>query len=214
MNRKTIITTLLVLVATTSIVAQDLIKTATASIPVGGNLVTNDIAIVKQISNATAEKIKLDYGCCWINGNEEKEEVVIPGVGGRAPELTNRYELCQIIQPRMEEIFTMVRKEIVHKSNLRELMGNIILIGGGAQMPGVVELAQSVWGTENVRIGEVADFGGADASYRSADFATAVGLVVANKDASAADSRHRRSKESKKDSSHDSLWKRFKKTFF
>ena len=186
----------------------------TASIPVGGNLVTNDIAIVKQISNATAEKIKLEYGCCWINGNEMDEEVIIPGLGGRAPEQTNRYELCQIIQPRMEEIFTMVRKEIVHKSNLKELMGNIILIGGGALMPGVVELAQSVWGTENVRIGEVADLGGADSSYRGADFATAVGLVVANKDEVAPNSRHRRSKESKKDSSSDSWWKRFKESFF
>ncbi len=186
----------------------------TASIPAGGNLVTNDIAIVKKISNATAERLKIDYGCCWITGNEMNEEVIIPGLGGRAPEQTTRFDLCQIIQPRMEEIFTMVRKEIVHKSNIKELGGNIVLTGGGALMPGIVELAQSVWRTENVRIGEVSDLGGADQSYRSPDFATVVGLVLANKDEVASGGRHHKSKEPKNSSSKESWWKRFTKSFF
>ena len=153
-----------------------------ASVPVGGNLVTNDIAIVKGIPVSAAEKIKVENGCCWITGNEVSEDVIIPGVGGRPPEETTQYELCQIIQPRIDEIFTMVKSEIVHHANITQLNGSIVLTGGGAKMNGIVQLAQSVWGTTSVRIGEVADLGGLDKSYRNPDFATAVGLVSANKD--------------------------------
>lgn len=152
----------------------------TASIPVGGNLVTNDIAIVKGIPNAVAEKIKVESGSCWVFGSEENEEVIIPGVGGRPPEQTNRLELCQIIAPRMEEILTLVKKEVVRRSNLTKLSGSIVLTGGGALMPGVVELAQSVWKTSSVRIGCCSDMGGVDKSYREPDFATVMGLVQFN----------------------------------
>ena len=138
----------------------------TVSIPVGGNMVTNDIAVVKGISNATAEKIKVENGCCWILGNEKEEEVIIPGVGGRAPEQTTRYELCEIIQPRMEEILTMAKKEVVHRSNLTKLSGSIVLTGGGSLMPGIVELTQSVWNTSSVRVGLSPDLGGPDQTYR------------------------------------------------
>jgi cell division protein FtsA len=169
----------------------------TTSIPVGGNLVTNDIAIVKGISNSTAERIKLESGCCWNTGSEADEEVIIPGVGGRPPEQTTRYELCQIIQPRMDEIFSMVKREVVRRANLTKLSGSIVLTGGGALMPGVVELAQSVFGTTAVRIGESADLGGVDKSYRNADFATVVGLVVANKDKT--EENHGRAKNAKHD---------------
>ena len=153
-----------------------------ASVPVGGNLVTNDIALVKGLPVEEAEKIKVLHGCCWIEGNEADEEVIIPGIGGRGPEQTTRYELCQIIQPRIDEIFSMVKKEIVRHANLTRLNGSIVLTGGGALMPGIVQLAQSVWGTTSVRIGIPSDYGNLNQDYRSADYATAVGLVVQNKD--------------------------------
>lgn len=188
----------------------------TASIPVGGNLVTNDIAIVKGISTSVAEKIKLESGCCWINGNEADEEVIIPGIGGRPPEQTTRYELCQIIQPRMDEIFSMVKREVVRRANLTKLSGSIVLTGGGALMPGIVELAQSVFGTTAVRIGESADLGGADDSYRGADYATVVGLVLANKDKQ--EETHGKNKNKKRDDDKSSgkagILERIKKTFF
>ncbi|MBP5284162.1 MAG: cell division protein FtsA, partial [Treponema sp.] len=132
----------------------------TCSIPVGGNLVTNDIAIVKGISTEVAERIKIENGCCWLEMLDHDEEVIIPGVGGRGPEAISRAELCQIIEPRMEEIFTMVRDEIIHKTNLTQLSGNIILTGGGAQMLGAVELAQTVFGTSAVKVGICGNLGG------------------------------------------------------
>ncbi len=188
----------------------------TASIPVGGNLVTNDIAIVKGIPNAVAEKIKVESGCCWNTGVEEEEEVIIPGIGGQPPELTTRYELCQIIQPRIEEIFQMVKREVVRRANLTKLSGSIVLTGGGALLPGVVEVAQNVFGTTAVRIGESADYGGTDASYRETEYATAVGLVAANKDKAGEERSRKKSRKVDEDgkTKKTGLWGRLKNSFF
>lgn len=164
----------------------------TASIQVAGNLVTNDIAIMKGISTATAEKIKLEYGCCWRDAIEVDSEVIIPGVGGRAPESSSRGEICDIIQPRMTEIFEMVRNDIRKNAQIKMLSGNIILTGGGAQMEGVVELAQSVFHTSSVRIGVPENLGGMEDDYRRPDFATAIGLVIANKNNAASSAKKNR----------------------
>lgn len=188
----------------------------TASIPVGGNLVTNDIAIVKGIPNAIAEKIKVESGCCWNTGVEETEEVIIPGIGGQPPELTTRYELCEIIQPRINEIFTMVKNEVVRRANLTKLNGSIVLTGGGALMPGVVEVAQSVFGTTAVRIGESSDYSGADISYREPEYATAVGLVLANKDRPAEEKSRKKQKKYDEDGKpkKQGLWGRIFNSLF
>lgn len=155
----------------------------TVSIPAGGNLVTNDIAYLKGIPVSVAEKLKIDYGCCWdelLIDNDS--EIVIPAIGGRPPEVTRRSVLCQIIQSRMREIFTMVKSEIVQCSGLTQLSGSIILTGGGALMSGVVELAEYTFKTSSVRIGLPGQFGGVEESYRSPEYATAVGLVLADKE--------------------------------
>lgn len=151
------------------------------SIPVGGNLVTNDISIEMGIPFAVAEKIKLEAGCCFDESLQTNYEVPIPGVGGRPPEMATQLDLCQIIQPRVEEIFSMVRSEIVHKTDLRRLDGNIILTGGGAQMPGVVELAQFVFGTSAVRQGISENLGGDDDEYRKPEYSTVIGLIQSQK---------------------------------
>ena len=86
---------------------------STASVQVGGNFVTNDIAIVTGIPVAAAEKIKIESGSCWLPGIESDDDVILPGVGGRAPEVIGKSDLCQIIQARMEQIFTMVKAAII-----------------------------------------------------------------------------------------------------
>ncbi|MBP5695025.1 MAG: cell division protein FtsA [Treponema sp.] len=159
----------------------------TVSLPVGGWYVTNDIAQVKGIPFDVAEDIKIKYGCCWIDESEEDETVTIPGVGSRPPEETSRFELCQIIQSRMDEIFSMIKDSVKKHSGLTSLNGSIVLTGGGALMYGIVELAQSAWHTTAVRKGEAPNLGELDCGplgknvYRQPDFATAVGLVLANK---------------------------------
>ncbi|MBQ7159544.1 MAG: cell division protein FtsA [Treponema sp.] len=188
----------------------------TASIQVGGNLVTNDIAIVKGISTPTAEKIKVEHGCCWLPlAQDTDEEVLIPGVAGRAPDQSSRTELCQIIQPRMEEIFVMVKDEIMRRTNVQSLSGSIILTGGGAQMEGAVQLAQNVFGTSSVRLGIPEKFGEAFNEYRSPEYATAVGLVVTYKNfVSDKPRKERKQKDIDKEDRGESLWQKIKKSFF
>lgn len=190
----------------------------TVSVPVGGNLVTNDIAIVKGISPSTAEKIKIEYGCCWADAMGGDSEVIIPGAGGRPPEVCERSEICLgIIEPRMREIFSMVRDEIINKANTT-LSGNIILTGGGALMSGVVQLAEDVFGTSAVRLGLPGDFGGLQEEYRKPDYSTAVGLVLGylGNDVSMSDTNGRKDKKRRDDSlgSGDSAFRKFLKKFF
>ena len=188
----------------------------TVSIPVGGNFVTNDIAVVKGVSISTAEKIKIENGCCWLPLADNNSEVIIPGVGGKDPELTSQVELCQIIQPRMEEIFTMVRDEVIRRSNLNQLSGNIILTGGGALMSGVVETAENIFGTSAVRLGTCPSLGSAfEEEYKSPDYATAVGLVIANKNIleGKIGKKEKKRHDSEK-SERESTWAKIKKLFF
>jgi len=190
-----------------------------ASIPVGGNLVTNDIAIVKGIPTAEAEKIKVNSGCCWLPGIENDVQVILPGIGGRPPEETSTSELCQIIQPRVEEIFSMVRSAVVHKANLTQLSGNIILTGGGAQMNGVVELAQNVFGTTAVRLGLPEKLGGVEEEYRRPDCATVIGLITSNKNLNAGrdGKKKKRPAEAVKagqTGEKEPVWKKLKNLFF
>jgi len=188
----------------------------TVSIPVGGNLVTNDIAIVKGIPVSAAEKIKVESGCCWLPGIGTDQEVIIPGVGGRAPELTTQTELCRIIEPRVEEIFTMVRSAVIHNSNITQLSGNIILTGGGAQMEGAVELAQNVFGTSSVRVGVPEKLSGPESDYRKPEYATAIGLVLGNKNTVPEKNSHKNKKlfSSDEEGKKEGFFTKLKKSFF
>ena len=190
---------------------------STASVEVGGNLVTNDIAIVTGIPVAAAEKIKIESGCCWLPGIEVDEDVILPGVGGRAPEVIGRMALCEIIQARMEGIFAMVKAAIIKNTNdsIKQLAGNIILTGAGANMDGVVELAQSVFKTSSVRIGIPENLGGIEENYRNPEFATAIGLIVANKGIlQKRDSRRKTKKNTTKSAGKENVLKRLRKMFF
>lgn len=155
----------------------------TASISVGGNMVTNDIALMEGIPVAEAERIKVKYGCCWMENVDSEATVIINGVGGRPPMEIKQTALCGIIMPRMEEIFSLVRKKIIENTKLTQLSGNIILTGDGANMEGVVELVMNVFGTSAVRKGFPERLGGIEENYEGPEWATAVGLVLACKDA-------------------------------
>ncbi len=167
-----------------------------AVLPVGGQQVTSDLSIVKGISIETAERIKIDAGCAWLPLIDENEEIILPGVGGRPPVAIPRSEICEIIQPRMAEIFSMVKEKTDPIARTRPLSGNIILTGGGSLLPGSVELACEVFGTQAVRLGIPGNFGGLTGEYRSPDYATVLGLVLGARDSRkeqpAADVQHER----------------------
>ena len=147
------------------------------TIPAGGTQVTSDISILKNISFETAEKIKLEAGCCWEPFLEEDDEIIVPGVGGRPPQAIPRSEILSIIKPRMEETFRLVKEKLEKLSFSRPLGGGIVITGGGAELLGAVELASEVFNMP-VRMGVPLPVGGLVSDYRNPAYATAVGLVL------------------------------------
>ena len=149
----------------------------TTTVPVGGTQVTSDLSILKNVSFETAERIKLDAGCCWEPLLEADDDIIVPGVGGRPPLPIPRSQICRIIQPRMEEILRLSKEKIDKLSLSRPLGGGIVLTGGGSQLAGVAELATQIFALP-VRIGVPMSVGGLVEEYRSPVYATAVGLVL------------------------------------
>jgi cell division protein FtsA len=146
-------------------------------IPLGGSQVTGDLSIMLKTPVETAEKIKRESGCCHYSLVEPGEEIIIPGLGGRPPLAVARKDLCSIIQPRIAEIFSMVRDKVEKKGYLKRLNGGVVLTGGGALLPGAVELAQDIFGYA-ARIGVPNRLGGLVEEYQNPEFASAVGLVL------------------------------------
>jgi cell division protein FtsA len=151
------------------------------TIPAGGVQVTNDISIIKNISLENAEQIKLEAGCCWEELLEEDDDIIVPGVGGRPPLPIPRSQIQAIIRPRVEEIFKMVKEELDKLVFSRPLGGGVVLCGGGAQLLGIVELANHVFKLP-ARIGNPLPVGGLVQEYLSPVYATAVGLVLEGND--------------------------------
>ncbi|MEL3906297.1 MAG: cell division protein FtsA [Treponema sp.] len=150
----------------------------TAVLPVGGGHATNDLAIVKGLSTETAEKLKITDGRCWLPLVEDNEQVLISAPGGRAPMQISKMEICEILQARMAEIFTMVKDKIAPAAAANRFAGNVILCGGGALISGATELASEIFETPAVRLGIPGTFGGLTGEYRSPEFAAVLGLIL------------------------------------
>lgn len=149
----------------------------TAVLPVGGNYVTSDIATGLRTPLAEAEKIKMAYGCAFMPLIPKDEMIEVPSVGGREPREVSRQILGRIIEPRMDEILTMVQKEI-SKSGCEDILAaGIVLTGGGAILEGVPELAEQIFNVP-VRRGLPIGIGGLTAIVESPVFATGVGLLL------------------------------------
>jgi cell division protein FtsA len=117
----------------------------TAVIGIGGKNVTNDIAIGLRTPVEQAEEIKKSYGCALSGLVDSDEMIKVPGVGGREPKEISRSVLSAIIEPRAEEILSLVLKEM-KKTNYSDLLAaGVVLTGGGSLMEGMVELAEQIF---------------------------------------------------------------------
>ena len=146
-------------------------------LPVGGGQISGDLSIMLKASPETAEVLKRDAGCAYAPLVEHGDPVIVPGVGGRAPIQVSRADVCAIVQPRMAEILQMVRERLSKQGRvLGRVAGGLVLTGGGANLPGVVELSQDVFDL-SARVGTPGRMGGLSDEYQGADYATAVGLV-------------------------------------
>ena len=147
-------------------------------IALGGDQVTSDISIVLKTPVEAAERIKTESGCCYLPMVEGSEDLVsIPGVGGRLPETVRVADVARIIQPRMTEIFGLVKAELDKRNLLSVLGGGVVLTGGGALIRGAAELARQVFGLPT-RVGYPLKLGGLVEEYQSPVYATGVGLVL------------------------------------
>lgn len=146
-------------------------------LPVGGAQVTNDLSIMLSVPMDAAERLKRESASAWLESVEEDETVIVPGVGGRPPAEAPRRRLASIVQPRMEEVFGMVRERVEKMGYWKHIKGGVVLTGGGALIQGAPELAQEMFQMP-VRIGNPTTLGGLVEEYRSPLYATAVGLVL------------------------------------
>ena len=165
----------------------------TAVFPLGGSHFTNDIAFGLRTPIPEAEKIKRAVGCASSSSLSEMERgelVEVPSVGGRAPRQLSRQILCDILQPRAEEVLMHVADEIKESGWERQLSSGVVLTGGGALLDGMCEIAEQVFDAP-VRLGypERDRFGGLIEDIQSPAWAAAAGLSLVAQRAQTAESR-------------------------
>jgi cell division protein FtsA len=149
-----------------------------STIPIGGDNVTNDIAVGLRTPIPEAEKIKKRNGCIAGPGADEQETIEVPSVGkGRKPRVLSRQILADIIQPRAEEIFRLVDADIKRMGYEKSLNSGIVLTGGTSLLEGLEEVAEEIFDLP-VRRGDPGGVGGLVDRVATPDFATAVGLVL------------------------------------
>src|SRR5262245_38687330 len=144
---------------------------------IGGDHFTSDIAVGLRTPIGEAERIKRKYGCALSSLIEDDETIEVPSVGGRKPRYMSRQILCDIIQPRAEELFGIIKEEVERMGFTRSLNSGIVLTGGGALLEGMAEIAERIYDCP-VRIGEPSGVGGLIDVIKSPIYSTAVGLII------------------------------------
>jgi cell division protein FtsA len=154
----------------------------TAVIPIAGTQVTNDIAVSLRTPAQYAEEIKIKYACALSQLANPDETIEVPSVGDRPPRRLARQTLAEVVEPRYEELFHLVRKEL-RRSGFEELIAaGIVLTGGSAKMEGAIELAEEVFHMP-VRLGIPQYVDGLSDVVRNPIHATGVGLLLYGKSA-------------------------------
>ena len=149
----------------------------TAVLPLGGNHLTSDVAAGLRTPLADAEGLKINYGAATNLVVGADETMQVPGVGGREPSSIARRALGEIIEPRMEEIFMMVQREVIRSGVAGNLASGIVLVGGGSLLEGSQELAERVFSLP-VRRGLPINLKGMPEELMKPMFTTAAGLLL------------------------------------
>jgi cell division protein FtsA len=117
----------------------------TAVIPIAGDLITSDIAMALRTPTKDAEDIKVEHGYAKQMLADPESQVEVPGLGDRSPRMLSRQALAGVIEPRVEEIFTLVH-QVMRESGFEEMLSSgIVLTGGSSLMPGMVELGEDIF---------------------------------------------------------------------
>ena len=143
----------------------------------GGNNLTNDISIGLRASQAEAEKIKIKYGTCIARDISNEETIEVPGMGGRKPRKLPRQILGEILEPRIEEIFTLIKREIFRAGMDNFITSGLVLTGGSSLLHGITDIAESIFDVPS-RLGTPRGISGLIDVVNNPMYATGVGLVL------------------------------------
>ncbi len=143
----------------------------------GGNNLTNDIAIGVRASLAEAEKIKIKFGTCVSRDISSEETIEVPGMGGRKTRKLPRKILGEILEPRVEEIFSLIKREIYRAGMENLIVSGMVLTGGSALLGDATEIAESIFELPT-RLGKPRGISGLVDVVNNPMYATGVGLVL------------------------------------
>jgi cell division protein FtsA len=148
----------------------------TAVIPIAGDQITNDIAMALRTPTKDAEEIKCRHGVAKQTLVDPTAGFEVPGLGDRGPRMLSQQSLAAVIEPRVEELFSLV-SQVIRESGFEELLsGGVVLTGGSAQLPGMVELGEDVF-LKQVRVAKPSYRGSLADVVGSPRYATAMGLL-------------------------------------
>lgn len=148
----------------------------TSVLAIGGNHITNDIAVGLRCPQNEAEKLKIAHGCGLASLVRPDETIEVAGVGGRKPRMVPRRLLAEIIEPRVEEIFSLIQREVIQSGYGEMLSGGIVITGGSSLLEGMPEMAEFIFEMP-VKRGIPQGIGGLRDVVNSPKFATGVGLL-------------------------------------
>ncbi len=149
----------------------------TAVIPIAGDQVTNDIAMALRTPTRHAEDIKIKYACALAQLAKPDETVQVPGAGNRPARELSRQTLVEVVEPRYEELFTLVQAELQRCGYENLIAAGVVLTGGSAKMEGVVELAEEIFHMP-VSLSSPSSVSGLADVVRNPVYATGVGLLM------------------------------------
>jgi cell division protein FtsA len=148
----------------------------TGVIPIAGDQVTNDIAMALRTPTPHAEEIKIKYACALAKLTGPDETIKVPSVGDRDPRDLSRQALAEVVEPRYDELFTLVQAEL-RRSGFEDLVAaGIVLTGGTSKMEGVIELAEEIFHMP-VRLGTPQNVRGLTDIVNNPIYSTGVGLL-------------------------------------
>ena len=149
----------------------------TAVIPIAGDQVTNDIAVALRTPTQHAEDIKVQYACALTQLANPDETIEVPSVGDRPSRRLARQTLAEVVEPRYEELFTLVQSELRRSGFENLIAAGIVLTGGSSKMEGAVELAEEIFHMP-VRVGTPQFVSGLSDVVKNPIYSTGVGLLL------------------------------------
>lgn len=150
---------------------------STSVLALGGDNLTYDISVGVRTPTREAERIKIKYGCALASLIGKDETIEVPGVAEQPPKVMSRQILGEILEPRVEEIFSLVYGQLVRSGHEENISSGVVVTGGSAELPGMTQVAEQIFNVP-ARVGYPQGITGLVEVVNKPMYATAVGLVL------------------------------------